>query len=692
MLRYWAVALLLLVPARFAQAAGEVWAEPSWVNVAMDAQPGKSAKDAVRLYAARGEAESVQICIQGGRGGYRVESVEAPALDDDIAAPEYYRVGYLAVEGPSSRAVEAGAQWPDPLLPFAPFELQPKETRALWFTYRVSETAKAGLHKGAISILPQKGPAKKIPVVIEVFDFDLPQVPSLAVYFPLDRKPIRSVYRIPDTVLEPWKPVYDALGKERISFGLWTDGNLVKVGPDGSADATALKEHLDYVVDATRPAAINVGKGNEGVAPFPAPPEGAIQDPLQLYLHDVGNWLGERGWLERAFTQPMPPQERADWQEARNAYFRVSRADKRIPRLLAGALHPMLERYTDIWAVPLRYYHPFAQRRLQEGFSLRAEPAHPVVQFDASSSGGAGTQSFVDTHPSEACDGSLFTAWISGEVPSERDPQWIRFDLAEPVRTSRIRVAWRPGLEPEEIRVRTAMDGRTFNDADTRWEHHFAVDPLDDSWSEGKFRNLKPFQSLVLEFSESKFDSPIAVSEIEFGDPPRQETVERIAPLRIWTYTIPGDFPSFNVDAHPWETRLIGWMCWGHKASGFLYDRLTQWPRGWEAQTAEAPWTWSGGGWGEGFLFYPGPNGLMPSVRAERLRDGIEDYEYLSRLDAAVKAGLIADPKLSQWTGRRFFGADVPAEGLATLANRLPAARVEIGRALDKLGERVAKE
>ena len=33
--------------------------------------------------------------------------------------------------------------------------------------------------------------------------------------------------------------------------------------------------------------------------------------------------------------------------------------------------------------------------------------------------------------------------------------------------------------------------------------------------------------------------------------------------------------------------------------------------------------------YGDGSLFYPGPEGPLPSFRLECIRDGIEDYEYL---------------------------------------------------------------
>ena len=39
---------------------------------------------------------------------------------------------------------------------------------------------------------------------------------------------------------------------------------------------------------------------------------------------------------------------------------------------------------------------------------------------------------------------------------------------------------------------------------------------------------------------------------------------------------------------------------------------------------------------GNGSLYYPGPNGPVPSIRLEVLRDGMEDYEYLQRLAEVV--------------------------------------------------------
>ncbi|RKY73536.1 MAG: hypothetical protein DRQ14_03995, partial [Candidatus Latescibacterota bacterium] len=58
----------------------------------------------------------------------------------------------------------------------------------------------------------------------------------------------------------------------------------------------------------------------------------------------------------------------------------------------------------------------------------------------------------------------------------------------------------------------------------------------------------------------------------------------------------------------------------------------------------EDPMSYPGGN-GDGSLFYPGPEGPVPSVRSELIRDGIEDYEYFYLLrDAISRKGV--DPEL----------------------------------------------
>lgn len=109
--------------------------------------------------------------------------------------------------------------------------------------------------------------------------------------------------------------------------------------------------------------------------------------------------------------------------------------------------------------------------------------------------------------------------------------------------------------------------------------------------------------------------------------------------------------PNVFVNCDPGQLRnLLGPMSHQADIDGFLYYRVDRWYgkgviddgplSSWE------PRTW--GNWsGDGSLFYPGPDGPIPSIRLENIRDGLEDYNLLDSLRAAIAdAPADADPDL----------------------------------------------
>jgi hypothetical protein len=109
----------------------------------------------------------------------------------------------------------------------------------------------------------------------------------------------------------------------------------------------------------------------------------------------------------------------------------------------------------------------------------------------------------------------------------------------------------------------------------------------------------------------------------------------------VWWYFLYGDDPPLPnpifICSHGLEARLIPWLAWAERVDGLLHYSVTDW--------SENPWETpnvTGQDNGDAFLFYPprkdntdldscGENGhrLVPSIRWENLRDGMEDYEYL---------------------------------------------------------------
>ncbi len=672
--------------------AAQVWTMPSLVDVLPSSPRPANAKASIYLYAARGEEESFQVCVRAEKEPAQIQDLRALALDEEIGPPRVAVVGYLTPGRTSPRGASITQTWPDPLLPLQPVHVAPERTIAFWITYRVPESASPGVHAGQVDLFLERGRRIPVAVTIQVFDTTLTRPPTLRSLFPLDRASVRRVYGIDEQDLEAWKPYYDLMGEERIAAALWDGGGLLPVDASGKADTTAFKQHLEYALQECGMSVAALAPLGKKELPFPAPPEGELQDPLQLYMLDMDQWLREHNWFDRVCMPVMAIPPREAWQEARNAFFRVQRADRQVPRLMASRPHPYLERYTDILAVSLSRAHPIAIERLRKGISLKAVPAYPLQEITASSSGPPPGEDTFTSLPEDAYDGCLFTCWYSAESPRPRAPQRLELSLAEPVKTRVIRIGWKTGLEPSVIETATAYDGTVFSPAQVDWEFHPAPSPFDNSWAEGRFRMEKTFSAIRFTFRETTHGRPVAVSEIEFDKPPSPETLAEIRPLDLWLDVDGLAVPSLAVDVHPVEARLLGWIAWGYDMSGVLGRGLNTWPESWGRPENPPPYEWRDPSGGLGYLMYPGPDGPLPSIRLERLRDGIEDHACLVALDRAVQQGLVRDDASKKLCARQPFRPGMAVADLETLATALPDLHKRIGLALDRAAREARKQ
>lgn len=117
----------------------------------------------------------------------------------------------------------------------------------------------------------------------------------------------------------------------------------------------------------------------------------------------------------------------------------------------------------------------------------------------------------------------------------------------------------------------------------------------------------------------------------------------------MWWYVAVGPrhpYANFLIEYAAIESRLLlGAMSFKYKPGGFLYYSVANWPiefqtgpitsgpyTNWDSRTI---WHESKQGWasGDGSLFCAGPDGPIPTIRLENIRDGLEDYEYLKILE-----------------------------------------------------------
>ncbi|TWD75273.1 uncharacterized protein DUF4091 [Kribbella amoyensis] len=134
-----------------------------------------------------------------------------------------------------------------------------------------------------------------------------------------------------------------------------------------------------------------------------------------------------------------------------------------------------------------------------------------------------------------------------------------------------------------------------------------------------------------------------------------------------WWYLHAGNrnpTPNVFVNYDPGQLRtLLGPMAHQAGVDGFLYYRVDRW-YGHPLLDDDPTTSWDPQTWndlaGDGSLLYPGPDGPVPSIRLENIRDGLEDYNLLDTLQQAIDTAPPAtDPRLIAEAKRLLSGKDV---------------------------------
>jgi len=186
---------------------------------------------------------------------------------------------------------------------------------------------------------------------------------------------------------------------------------------------------------------------------------------------------------------------------------------------------------------------------------------------------------------------------------------------------------------------------------------------------------------------------------------------------QVWWYICCGPhhpYANWFVEYAAAEHRLImGFMPHKFRSEGFLHYSMNFWRTNRRVKTKDGktvvrrnapfaepinrgPLTNSDGkSWtdynGDGLIFYPGPNGPIPTIRMKCIRDGLEDYEYLwllKRIVSEVRAGKRRAP--ADWLKRAETAlavhpslvrtlTDYSTDGADLLAGRRAIARLLTG-------------
>jgi len=279
----WAAALA--VASSEALADWQVWTVTDTRRVLRDEPAGKGTE--VVLAAARNEGRGFQILMRSDEAvkGINIQpgDLKGPG-DAAIAAKDarLYRQHQLEIKQGTHRndAFEPG-WYPDPLIPFrhpvtgeplkgarfaaVPFDLPANETHGFWVDVAVPARTPPGQYRGVCRVTAEGQRPVEIPVVLHVWDFELPSTPTLVTSFGSPAGALRGYYRRrakegKDKEPEDWAAVETqcSLMLSEHRFNAYPpSGSLAPVAkPDGTFDipaeqVAAFREFVDrYHVNA----------------------------------------------------------------------------------------------------------------------------------------------------------------------------------------------------------------------------------------------------------------------------------------------------------------------------------------------------------------------------------------------------------------------------------------------------------
>ena len=197
--------LLLLGPLLLRPAApSTAWVIDSLTRV-RPKDPPRSTVEA-RVKSARNEAEAFQVVVRAGDKGLKGGSIVASDLKGDGGRliekrhVSVFREQYLEVRTPSPRSRELPGIDPDALIPVpaepgakrpekaprfigSPFMIPPEFNQPFWVEIRVPKDASAGDYAGTVTVSAEEEKPIVVPVTLTVWDFTLPDTPSLRTNF-----------------------------------------------------------------------------------------------------------------------------------------------------------------------------------------------------------------------------------------------------------------------------------------------------------------------------------------------------------------------------------------------------------------------------------------------------------------------------------------------------------------------------
>jgi len=310
--------LLLLTPAA---SNVSVYVVGPLVRVRPKDAPGAELDATIK--AARNEAEAFQVVVHAGDLGLKGVTASASDLKGDGRTIErkhvaLFREHYVALKTASPGAKEPVGPYPDALIPFpepgappparpprypaAPFAVAPNSNQPLWVEITVPKDAAPGDYAGTITVTAEGQKPIDVPVALTVWDFVLPDVPTLRTNFGgLGKRLLtgHAGYK-PDT--PPYRDLERRYAASMAAHRLCPPVPPYlrpAMGPDGTIQPKATHAGLKEWMETYHVTGI----------PLPmlgGDPAGKDRDLNVKFLQTTWAYLKENGWEKYAYVTVLP--------------------------------------------------------------------------------------------------------------------------------------------------------------------------------------------------------------------------------------------------------------------------------------------------------------------------------------------------------------------------------------------------
>lgn len=648
-----------------------IWVEPSWASTNL-LQPSPHSHYEAQIFSAKGEEESFQVHISADKNDLGNISVSFDKLPEKFSNPLLYQI--LPIQGVPlpQGGMDRSRVFLDILKPFQPFGLLKGQKAVLWITLKIPRDIKAGTYKTELQINAQEKKLKRIPVIIEVFDFEIPQTPSLHAISFLDWQTLLLINPQSSSTDDFWKNFFSFVYDKRLNLSLGSylqnlDTNTLPV-PEGlwKNYVHLIKEYNSQNLIDITPLLLPPGP-LETVRTLSQNEENMIKD-----IRDINNiTMGTIFFL---------PKDTGQHDSLRRYLNSLSEQLPSVVRVLCGLPLPQYNFYTDIWALPFSSFSPGLMERFAKGLSIADENTLPIKSVSSSTAGFIpGSYPPVLCSPWQAIDACLYTGWLSYPAEKEGKKEWLEIQLKEKITGEKITIIWGPAQTPQSIDVLTSRDGIHFLTSSVNWKH-VAGTLFEPAISYGTFKYNPDFSAIRFEFPQIKKGNFVYIQEIRL-DSNEQNKEPRMAPvITPWLWINPEQYPSLRYDTASIESRIIPWICWNYGFRGIILTPLISWgnilskPQNMDTFLFQPQDTLQ-----MTTLLYPTKDSYLHSIRLERLRDGLEDFEYLLLLVQKAQSQKLKNEECYNYLTMQ-LEKFVPWEIIrADLAKELMMERISIG-------------